>query len=318
MPKTRRTGLLILVFLLLTGLAIWWAYRLELDGIHSRLAEEAERFETPFGTVEYARWGNGPPAVFIHGAGGGWDQGQLIARHFVGEGYSWISVSRFGYLGAPLPADASTSAQADALAALLDHLGIERSAILGVSGGVPPAIQLGARHPEKISALVLLSSAPFTPLTAKSQDLPLPAWAYQALFSSDFPYWALSKIAPGLLAGIFDARPELVENLPPEDAEFLETLIRDFMPVTARLGGTGNEGAAIDPMVPHPADKIIAPTLVIHARDDGINPFPIAEYARQTIPGAKLLAFDRGGHMMLGNTGEIREEIRSFLDRNAP
>lgn len=318
MSKARRTGLFVLLGLLLAFAAIWWAYRSELTAIHTRLDSEAQRFETPFGTVEYARWGDGPPALFIHGAGGGWDQGQLIARHFVGEGYSWISVSRFGYLGAPLPADASTAAQADALAALLDHLGIESAAILGVSGGVPPAIQLGARHPEKVSALVLLASAPFTPLTAKNQDLPLPAWAYQALFSTEFPYWALTKIAPGLLGGIFDARPDLVQDLPPEDAEFLDRMIHAFMPVTSRLDGTANEGAAIDPMVPHPADRIIAPTLVIHARDDGINPFPIAEYARQTIPGAKLLAFDRGGHMMLGNTGEIREEIRSFLDRNAP
>lgn len=316
-----RAGQLSLVLIL--GLAIiagvvWWSYRSDMREIRARLTAGAEVLETPFGTVEYARWGNGPPALFLHGAGGGWDQGKLLAEHFVGDGFSWISVSRFGYLGSPIPEDASTAAQADALAFLLDHLQIERAAVLGVSGGVPPAIQLGARHPEKVSGLVLLASAPFTPLTADSQDLPLPAWAYQALFSSDFPYWTLSKLVPGALAGIFDARPELTASLSPEDTDFIDRMILAFLPVTARLAGTANEGAAINPMVPHPAENIVAPTLVVHARDDGINPFPIAEYAASVIPGAKLLAFDTGGHMMLGRTEEVREAVRAFLERNAP
>lgn len=318
MSRARRLSLVFVLALALGAGAIWAAYRSEMASIETRLTADAQLLETPFGPVEYARWGSGPPAIFIHGAGGGWDQGRLIAEHFVGDGYSWISVSRFGYLGAALPEDASTTAQADALAALLDHLGIERAAILGVSGGVPPAIQLGARHPDRVAALVLLASAPFTPLTADSQDLPLPAWAYQALFSSDFPYWALSKVAPAALGGIFDARSDLVATLGPEEAVFVDRVIGAFLPVTARLAGTANEGAAINPMVPHPAETIVAPTLVVHARDDGINPFPIAEYAVSVIPGAKLLAFDTGGHLMLGRVDDVRAEVRAFLERNAP
>ncbi len=318
MSRVGRVGILVILGVGLAAAVIWWVYRTELDGIRERLSSEARTLETPFGPVEYARWGDGPPAVFIHGAGGGWDQGKLIAQHFVGEGYSWISVSRFGYLGAGLPEDASTAAQADALAALLDHLGIERAAVLGVSGGAPPAIQLAARHPDRVAALVLLASAPFTPLTADTQDLPMPAWGYEMLFSTDFPYWALSKLAPGALAGMFDARPELVAALDPEDAVFLDGMIEAFLPVSDRVAGTANEGAAINPIVPHPADAIVAPTLIVHARDDGINPFPIAEYATSVIPGAKLLAFDTGGHIMLGRTGEIRDEVRAFLERNAP
>ena len=146
----------------------------------------------------------------------------------------------------------------------------------------------------------------------------MPAWAYQALFSSDFPYWALAKVAPGALGGAFDARPELVAALSEEDEAFLDSMIASFLPVTERLAGTANEGAAIDPIVPHPAEDIVAPTLIVHARDDGINPYPIAEYATSTIPGAKLLAFDTGGHMLLGRTAEVREAVRAFLERNAP
>lgn len=318
MSRAMRLGLWAALGLALAASAVWWTYRADLDAVRAGLAADSQVFETAHGIVEYARWGEGPPALFIHGAGGGWDQGKLIAEHFVGDGYSWISVSRFGYLRSPLPSDASTAAQADALAALLDHLGVETAAVLGVSGGVPPAIQMAARHPAKVTSLVLLASAPFTPLAADTQDLPVPAWAYQALFSSNFPYWAISRVAPGTLGGIFDVRSDLTAELSPEDSDFVRRMIRSFLPVTDRLVGTENEGAAINPAQPHPAEKITAPTLVVHARDDGINPFPIAEYAARTIPGARLLAFDTGGHLMLGRTEEVREEVRMFLSRTLP
>lgn len=316
MPK--RTGLMLLTAIAVAAALTTWAYRSDMRRIRADLAEESQRIDTPFGTVEYTRWGDGPPALFIHGAGGGWDQGRLIAGHFIGDGYAWIAVSRFGYLGAPLPEDASTAAQADALAALLDHLDIDEAAILGVSGGAPPAIQLAARHPERVSALVLLTAAPFTPLTAESQDLPLPAWAYQALFATDFPYWALTEIAPSRFGPIFDARPELTADLGPEDAAFLAAMIRAFLPVTDRLAGTASEGAAIDPAATYPTASVTAPTLLVHARDDGINPFPIAEYAAGTIPGARLVALDSGGHMMLGQTEKVRAAVRSFLAEAIP
>lgn len=61
--------------------------------------------------------------------------GLLIARTQFGDGFRTIAVSRFGYLGTPLPADPSPAAQADAYAALLDALGIQREPSLAP----PPA-----------------------------------------------------------------------------------------------------------------------------------------------------------------------------------
>lgn len=309
----RRIALWLFLIVVAFSVSTWWIFRTDMRRIRAELAVGSEVIETPYGMVEVARWGEGLPALFIHGAGGGWDQGKLIAEHFIGEGFAWISVSRFGYLRSPLPDDASTAAQADAIAAALDTLGIGEIAVIGVSGGVPPALQLAARHPGKVSSLVLLSSAPFTPLTADSQDLPMPAWAYQALFSVDFPYWALTKLVPGKLGPVFDARPDLVASLSAEDAAFSKAMVHAFLPVTERVAGTRNEGAAIDPGAIYRLDRITAPTLVVHARDDGINPYPIAKYAAENIAGATLLGLDRGGHMMLGQTTAVRTAVRDFL-----
>src|SRR6266511_3171028 len=58
---------------------------------------------TPFGDVEYADQGEGPLVLLVHGAGGGYDQGLLVGRTFVGEGYRFIAPSRFGYLRSSIP-----------------------------------------------------------------------------------------------------------------------------------------------------------------------------------------------------------------------
>jgi pimeloyl-ACP methyl ester carboxylesterase len=252
----------------------------------------------------------------VHGAGGGYDHGVLIANAYGGAGFRWIVPSRFGYLGTPLPADASTIAQADAFADLLDSLGIERVGILAMSGGVPPSLQFAQRYPERTSALALLSSAPYTPLTAGDQKLPVPIWVYQALFKSDFPFWLIQKLAPRSLDALFDVTPELRTGLIPEEEAMVSRLVASFQPVTWRIDGLNNEGAAINPNTTYHLEEISAPSLVIHAEDDHINPFSIGEYTAAHIQGAWFMPLAGGGHLLLGHQGEIRGIVSDFLRKN--
>ncbi len=69
-----------------------------------------------------------------------------------------IIPSRSGYLRTPLDAGMTPAAAADAMAALLDELGIEKTTVLGWSGGGPTAIELAQRHPEHVKGLILLSA----------------------------------------------------------------------------------------------------------------------------------------------------------------
>lgn len=295
------------------ALAAYGIYRRDIATLRAALARGSTVIDTRHGPIEVARLGEGPPVLVLHGAGGGYDQALLLARMFGPTGHQWIAVSRFGYLRSPLPADASTKAQAEALLDLLDAMGIDRVGILAMSGGVPPALQLAALAPDRITGLALLSSAPFTPLTAAAQDLPMPAWAYQALFSSDFPIWAIIHTSPGLLDPVFDVTPALRARLTPEDAASVEALVQGFLPVTARLPGLANEGAAIDSAATYALDRIAAPILIVHARDDGINPFPIAEFLAKSLPRARFLPLPDGGHLLLGHKAEVSGGIADIL-----
>jgi len=82
-------------------------------------------------------------------------------------------------------------------------------------------------------------------------------------------------------------------------------MVAAFQPVTQRTDGLQNEGAAIDPQTQYALEEITTPTLVVHARDDGINPFAFGEYTAEHIRGAEFMPLDTGGHLLLGHTSEV-------------
>jgi len=309
----RRALALILLLLVFAAGAVWLVFQRDMQEIRARLAE-VDVARTALGPVAFASGGQGAPVLAIHGAGGGHDQGQLLAKAFLPDGYRWIAPSRFGYPGSPMPADASTGAQADAFAALLDELGIYRVTVLAMSGGVPPALEFALRHPDRTQALILISLAPYAPLAAEDQELPVPLWLYDALFASDVPLWAVLRLSPRSLAPMFDARHDLAARMTESEAAFLDAMIAAFLPVTQRRAGLSNEGAAIDPLAAIDPATIVAPVLVVHARDDQITPFSTATFTAERIPGAQMLALDSGGHMLLGHHALLRQRVAGFLD----
>lgn len=316
-PVWRRIIVGLVGVLVVGGGATYLAYTRDMQATHDRLTAGSKVMETRHGPIEYTTWGEGPPVLVVHGAGGGYDQGVSIAHAYGGEGFHWISPSRFGYLRTPMPADASTAAQAEAFADLLDGLGIEQVAILAMSGGVPPSLQFAQHYPQRASALVLLSSAPYTPLTADEQEFPIPIWLYQALFRSDFPYWVLQKVARSSLEPMFDITPAHRAAAPPAEHAFMDSMVDAFQPVTARFDGMQNEGTAIDPAAHYDIAAITVPTLVIHARDDQINPVSFGEYTAQHLPAAQFLPLKSGGHLLLGHHATVRAQTNTFLQHGA-
>ena len=289
--KWRWMGLSVVGVIIFILGSIFAAYSHDRQTTLVRMSTESQVLQTRHGAVEFTTWGSGPAVLVVHGAGGGYDQASSIAMAIGGGGLRWIAPSSLATAHSAA-INASTAAQADAFASLLDDLGVDRVAILAMSGGVPPSLQFALRYPARTSALVLVSSAPYTPLTAGEQPLPVPIWKYQALFSSDLPYWALKKVARSRLETIFDVKPDLRAVMTPEEKAFVADMVDVFEPVTKRTDGLRNEGAAIDPQANYPLERITTPTLVIHSRDDGINPFAFGEYHCAAYSGCRVHAFD--------------------------
>lgn len=313
---TMTVARVLLVLLVLAVAAIAVVSFIAVSEVGTRQAQlEAERSlaATSYGNVEYVSWGSGPAVLVIHGAGGGFDQGRLLAETLGGEEFQWIAVSRFGYLGSDLPEDPSVPAQARAIAELLEQLQIESVHILAMSGGVPPALKFAELFPSRTGRMVLLSSAPFTPYGPDVDDRPIPTWMYSALLGNDIVYWILTRVAKHAIEEAFDARAELRAGRIPEEEAFVRELVDTFLPASKRVAGVSNEAAAVDPALTYHLDQIGSRVLVVHAADDRLNPFAIGETLAARIGGSEFLGLETGGHLLLGHHAELRERISRHL-----
>ena len=261
--------------------------------------------QTKVGPIEYATYGEGPPVLLSHELLGGFNHGLLIARTQFGEGFHTIAVSRFGYLGTPLPADGSPAAQADAYAALLDTLGIQRVAIAGTSSGGASAIQFALRHPDRTSALVLLSA------TGPGDTSPPPRPLMNVLFGSDFAFWAWqTSLGSSLLSAMGVPSDSQAQSNDP----FLGELMRRFLPISNRTAGALNDMYITNPQFKEFLfERIAVPTLVITAVDDTLAPFDYARARAERIPGVRFIALESGGHLLLGQHERVKAELADFL-----
>ncbi len=285
-------------------------YQEDLSRARGRILQGSQVVETAHGPIEYSTTGKGLPVLFIHGAGGGHDMGQLFARR-IGDDFFWICPSRFGYLRTPLPPDASFEAQADACAALLDYLHIEKAAIIGLSIGGPSALLFALRHPRRCAALVLQSA-----ITKTTPKRPLTDWFYNALFRSDFIYWAASHTVKNYLIKKFGVDPAILKTLPPEEKQWIEEVLHLFHPASKRYAGIRNDQKATISESQYDLDKIHMPTLILHALDDGLVDVDYANYAHARIGGSELVTFPSGGHFLIGIHQECRNAIAGFLKKH--
>ena len=286
-------------------------YRKDLARARTRLAAYSPlRAHLPAGTVEYAIVGDGIPVLEVHGIFGGFDQGLVVARPLLGNGFRIIAPSRFGYLGTPLPHNASPASQADAFAELLDHLAIKRAAVVAHSAGSPSAIQMALRHPERVTSLVLV-----VPAAPGPGPVAPPKPLTQALFKSDAVAWLFATFFPGVLpVGVPKGLP-----LSAQDRRELATTFATMLPATARKDGFLFDMYVSAPSINsgYPFDQISVPTLVVTAADD---PLAFPENARRlalAIPKAGLFEVERGGHLLLGQAEVVGRKVREFIAARA-
>jgi len=282
------------------------AYLRDLTAARDRLSAVPRRHvTTAFGAVEYAESGVGDPVLVSHGIFHGCDGGLLSVRSTL-PGRRVIAPSRFGYLGSDVPAAATPQDQADAFAALLDHLGLARVDVVGISAGTTAALEFALRHPDRTSHLVVMSgSFPGDPTAAAP-----PAWA--KLLYADLPLWAMKKVARPQFARLMGVPAGFPKT--PEQAQEMDEMLESIFPVGPRVAGAVFDAYVSNPAVNDlPIERITVPTIIIHAKDDPLCVFAPAEEAAHRIPDCTLVAQESGGHLGLGQSEPTRVALDDFL-----
>ncbi len=316
--RRRRVAVLLGSTLVLGGvLVLFTAFRTTLKADRARVEGRATVLPSPWGELEYLAGGDeGPWVLLVHGAGGGYDQGELMAELLLPEGFRWIAPSRFGYLGSGLPEGATPDTQADAYAWLLDALGIPEVAVVALSAGGASGLLFALRHPERTSSLTLISAGVTRVGDPDQASADWKGRMLVRLFSRDFPYWAVTTAFEGKFMELMGADRDVARNLTPEEIRWTRRLMASMRPASLRA-----RGALFDNLAPPAGERVSgirAPTLVVHAEDDGLQLYENARFAAATIPGARLIRFESGGHLAVITEREvIREALAGHIRDHA-
>ncbi|RLC68279.1 MAG: alpha/beta hydrolase [Chloroflexi bacterium] len=293
-----------------------------------KLAEGSELVETSAGVVEYATSGEGPKVLGVHGGIGGYDQGLVLCRPFVENGFSAICPSRPGYLRTPASVGRTFAQQADSFAALLDVLEVNKVGVVGGSAGGPPAYEFAMRHPDRTAALIAIDAIScYYPMPEKAGKVT------QALFMSNPGIWFSELLAVNFPKPIIkqilktegylttkqlkDRVSHILEDT--GKLEFAVDFFRTMNPYKPRKEGTDidiEQGAKIDKL---PLERVKAPTLVIHGEKDADVKFSDGEYAAATIPNAEHFWIEEGTHLgfwLSDQAEEVQGLAVDFLNKH--
>ncbi len=309
-------GICLLIVSGVISVYVYLSYQHDIRAARERISSGSKIIDTACGPIEYADIGEGAPVLVIHGAGGGFDQGLMAAHDWIGDGYRFIAPSRFGYLRTPLPENATPIAQADAHACLLDALGIKRAAVVAASAGALSAVPLAIRHPGKVSAMVLLIPAAWAPPSpeAPAEEIMKKGFITDVVLKSDFVMWFFTKYTRKQMITFLGVPKNVQERLTPEQNKDISRLMKNILPVSPRVDGMVNDGINHAARQRYALENITAPTLIIDSADVGT--YAGARYTAEHIPGAKFIGFESGGHLLVGQYGEVRKEVSQFLKEN--
>ena len=271
------------------------------------LGHPSQVVDTYVGPVEYADKGEGPVLLSVHGGPGGYDQGLAISECFRLNGFRVIAPSRPGYLGTPLSSGQSLESQADALAAMLDTLALDKVAVLGASAGGPSTYLLAQNHPDRVSALIEIDSVCMR--YTKADEI---SKAEELLFLSKAGMWLMDFLMSHFPATMVKSflqtestldKHEIRERVKhvlkdPAKLAMVEVLSNTMtINYEQRKSGVANDLDTMRPLDRLPLDKVSCPTLIIHGDADNDVPPAQAEYAAHSIADSELYWIEKGSHM---------------------
>jgi pimeloyl-ACP methyl ester carboxylesterase len=236
------------------------------------------QIRTPAGQLSATLSGEGPPVVLLHGLTATRRYVVMGSRTLERGGHRVIAYDSRGHGDSSPAADGRYDypGLTDDLLAVLDAAGLERVTLAGASMGAHTAAAFALAHPERVSALCLI-----TPAFDPAAEPELGSW---------------DRLATGLRTGgvegfiaAYDLSP-----IPAAMRPTLETVLRQ------RLGAHEHPAAVADALEAVPRSRPIAalaelaaitvPTVVVASRDelDPGHPLVVGQAWARAIPGARL------------------------------
>jgi 3-oxoadipate enol-lactonase len=189
----------------------------------------------------------------------------------------------------------------DALA-LVDHLGLHKVVLFGVSMGGAVAQRLALDHPERVHALVLVAT-----------------WARRIEFMRRQNDLARMVIEMGGAEALIQS--SLIRMFTPSffevGEETIDRMVSSFLASGPELPQTEVLLAQLDAISKHETldrlSEIQCPTLVVGGRMDMMVPGFASEEIAEAIPGAQLEMFDTGHACMIEEMEAFNARIQAFL-----
>ncbi|HLO33629.1 MAG TPA: alpha/beta hydrolase [Anaerolineales bacterium] len=270
---------------------------------------------TGMGPIEFTLLGSGPVVFVCHGTSSNCFSVNESAP-LLEAGFRVLTPSRPGYGRTPSKVGTSAGQAAEAFIALLDCLEIKTCAIVAISGGGPSGVALAASHPERVSRLALVEA-----ITRTADRMNEPAYPSQKAFYGPLHgiFWNLlgliSRLSPTSMArqtmSLFSTHDpdEVLHHLTPKD---IEAICRFYQGRSSRAGALNDFAHTVEKEL---LQSILAPTLVIHSREDKSVPFSHAEWSLAHIPNSKLCESGLTGHFYWVGPDyqRVSQELVSFL-----
>ena len=208
---------------------------------------------------------------------------------------------------------------ADDLAAVLDHLGIERVHLCGGSGAAPHELALCQYHPDRVvAATVVAGSAPVRDDEVDAM-IPLNAQVWHLMRDGrrDEATGVMARVRAAMLADPLAAFRGIMDTAPPEDLAvmadpqwqqgFARALLESL---GAGLDGWVDEAMALDGIWDVDPASVTTSVTWYHAVEDRNCPISAARRLVDALPHARFVEWTDAGHLTAYHReGEILDEL---------
>ena len=268
--------------------------------------------------LAYAIDGEGPPLV----KASNWlshldyERQSPVWRHWVGELSRGRTLIRYDQRGCGLSdrqfeGTLTEETFVEDLAAVVDAAGLERFALLGLSGGGPTAVQYAVRNPERVSRLVLYGTY------ARGRYRRSAVEAEQSRLFIDLIRVGWGGTVPAFRQ-VFTAT--YIPSAGEEKKRWYDELQQASSSgeMAARLWASRTEVDVSDA-----ARRVTQPALVVHARQDRGVPYEEGRLLASLLPDARFVTLESDNHILQEDEPAwdvFVSELRSFLgdDELAP